>query len=124
MQEKEPVMLVWFELKIPSLGITVQHHSASLVMPNRYPRDRIFKLNLTTIKDSYNLILVYTAWQGLFNVKDSSGQYWYLFFDISGLQCVIKSCYSSLVGTPGIQEIHCDTHVYTDYLNNREKIIM
>ena len=53
-QEKESVMVVRFELKIPSLGITVRHHSANLVMPKSYPRDRIFNPNLTTIKDSYN----------------------------------------------------------------------
>ena len=55
MQEKESVMVVRFELKIPSLGITGRHHSASLKMPNSYPRDGIFNPNLTTINDSYNL---------------------------------------------------------------------
>ena len=50
-------MVVRCELKIPSLGITVRHHSASLVMPNSYPRDGIFNPHLTTIKDSYNLYL-------------------------------------------------------------------
>ena len=55
MQEKESKMVVRCELKIPSLGITVGHHSASLVMPNSYPCDRIFNLHLTTIKDSYAL---------------------------------------------------------------------
>ena len=29
--------------------VTVRHHSASLVMPNSYPRDRIFNQHLTTI---------------------------------------------------------------------------
>ena len=53
MQEKESVMVVRFELEIPSLEITVQHHSESLVMPNSYPRDGIFNPILTTIKDSY-----------------------------------------------------------------------
>ena len=42
MQQIESVMVVRCELKIPSLGITVRHHSASLVMPNSYPRDGIF----------------------------------------------------------------------------------
>ena len=46
-------MVVRFELKIPSLGITVRHHSTSLMMPNSYPRDGIFSPNLTTIKESY-----------------------------------------------------------------------
>ena len=35
--------------------VTVRHHSASLVMPNSYPRDRIFDQHLTTITDSYKL---------------------------------------------------------------------
>ena len=35
--------------------VTVRHHSASLVMPNSYPRDRIINQHLTTIKDSYLL---------------------------------------------------------------------
>ena len=39
MQEKESVMVVQFKLKIPSLGITVRHHSASLVMPKSYTHD-------------------------------------------------------------------------------------
>ena len=54
MQEKESIMAVWCELKIPSLGITVRHHSASLVLPN--PRDEIFNSHLTIIKDSYMVI--------------------------------------------------------------------
>ena len=49
MQEKDSIMAVRCELKIPSLGITVRHHSASLVMPNIYPRD---DSTPTTIKDS------------------------------------------------------------------------
>ena len=55
MQEKESVMVVRCELKIPSLGITGRHHWASLVMPNSYPRDGIFNPHLTTTKDSYIL---------------------------------------------------------------------
>ena len=58
MQEKESVMVVWCELKILSLRITVWHHSASLVMSNSYSHDRIFNPHLTTIKDPYNLLLV------------------------------------------------------------------
>ena len=53
MQEKESIMVVRCELKIPSIGITVRHHSASLVMPNNYPRDGIFNPLFTNIKDSY-----------------------------------------------------------------------
>ena len=50
-------MFVQCELKIPSLGITVQHHVTSLVMPNSYSCDGIFNPNLTTIKDFYILWL-------------------------------------------------------------------
>ena len=69
MQEKESIMVVWCELKIPSPGITVWHHPASLVMPNSYPRDGIFNLHLTTIKDSYNLIhgRIGEIWQNNFS---------------------------------------------------------
>ena len=35
--------------------VTVRHHSASLMMPNNYPRDGIINQLLTTIKDSYSL---------------------------------------------------------------------
>ena len=55
MQEKESIMVVRCELKLPSLRITVRHHSASLVMPNSYPHDRIFNQDLTIIKISYTL---------------------------------------------------------------------
>ena len=50
MLEKETIMVVRCELKIPSLGITVRHHSARLMMPNSYPRDRIFNPHRTAIK--------------------------------------------------------------------------
>ena len=53
MQEKESVIVIWCELKILSLRITVQHHLASLMMQNSYFHDGIFKTNLTTSKDSY-----------------------------------------------------------------------
>ena len=32
MQEKESIMVVWCTLKIPSFGLTVPHHLASLMM--------------------------------------------------------------------------------------------
>ena len=54
-QEKESIIVLRCELKIPSLGITVRHQSASLVMPNSYPRDGIFSQHLTIIKDPYSL---------------------------------------------------------------------
>ena len=50
MQEKEPIMVVLCKLKVPSLRITVRHHSASLTMLNSYSRDRIFNPQLTAIK--------------------------------------------------------------------------
>ena len=56
MQEKESIIVARCELKILSLRITVRH-SASLVMPNSYPRDGIFNSHLSTIKDSYSLCL-------------------------------------------------------------------
>ena len=40
MQEKEFIMDVLCELKIPSLGMTDRHHPASLAIPNSYPRVR------------------------------------------------------------------------------------
>ena len=55
MEEKESIMVVRCELKIPSLRITVRHHLASLKIPNSYPGDGIFNPHLTTIKGSYNL---------------------------------------------------------------------
>ena len=56
MQEKEPIMVVWCKLKVPSLRITVRHHSASLAMLNSYRRDGIFNPRLTAIKNSYNKV--------------------------------------------------------------------
>ena len=47
MQEKD-------KLKIPSLGITVRHHSASLVMLNSNPRVGSFNPHLTAIKGERN----------------------------------------------------------------------
>ena len=54
MQEKESIMAVWCKLKVPSLRITVRHHSTSLAMLNSYRRDRIFNPKLTAIKNSYD----------------------------------------------------------------------
>ena len=50
MQEKESIIDSWCRLKVPSLKITVRHHSASLTMLNSNRRDRIFNLQLTAIK--------------------------------------------------------------------------
>ena len=55
MQEKEVIMGVPGREKNPSLGITVWHHSASLVMPNSDPRNGIFHLPLTPMIDPYIL---------------------------------------------------------------------
>ena len=46
---------VQIENSIPR--VTVLHHSASLVMTNSFLRDGIFIQHLTTIKDSYILLL-------------------------------------------------------------------
>ena len=53
MQEKESIMVVRCRLKILSLGITVRHHSAKLMVHNSDPWDRFFYLYLTTMIDSY-----------------------------------------------------------------------
>ena len=53
MQENKSVMVVPCKLKILSLRLTALHHSASLVMPNSYPNDRIFNSHLTANKGSY-----------------------------------------------------------------------
>ena len=42
-QEKETIILVRGGYKNQSLGITICHHLASLVMPNRDPRDEFFQ---------------------------------------------------------------------------------
>ena len=60
MQEKESTMVVWCELKISSLRITVRHHLANLMLPTSYPLDGIFNPHLPTIKDSYNG--TWTSW--------------------------------------------------------------
>ena len=54
MQEKKSLIVVRCGLKLLSLGISVLHLLASLMMPNSYPRDGIFNPHLTTVKDSYN----------------------------------------------------------------------
>ena len=48
-------MGVWCWIENPSLGITVRHHSASLVMPISDPRDRSFYPHHTPMKDTYSL---------------------------------------------------------------------
>ena len=50
MQEKLPIMVVWCKFKVPSLRITVRHHSASLAMLNSYRRDRVFKRSSQSLK--------------------------------------------------------------------------
>ena len=57
MQEKESNMSVRCGCKIPSLEITVLHHSAK---PNSDPRDGIFYPHLTPMQDSYNIIFTET----------------------------------------------------------------
>ena len=53
-KEKKKRIHNGFWWKVPSLRITVRHHSASLAMLNSYRRDRIFNPQLTAIKNSYN----------------------------------------------------------------------
>ena len=55
-----------------SLGITVRHHSASLVMPISDPRDRFFYPHHTHMKDTYNL--------GLHNLSSSHDIAWEIHF--------------------------------------------
>ena len=43
----------------PSLGISVCHHSASLVMPKGDPPDGLFYPTLTLMMDSYNVASIY-----------------------------------------------------------------
>ena len=51
--------------------VTVRHRSASLVMPNSYPRDGIFNQHLTTIKDSY-IFAYQTRFSAIFTSADNS----------------------------------------------------
>ena len=54
MQEKDSIMAVWCELKIPSLGITVRHHSASLMTPTVTP---VMEFSIGTSQPLKSLIL-------------------------------------------------------------------
>ena len=71
-------MILWCELKIPSLRKTVGLHSARL-LPSKpcdaesYPHNRIFNPHFTTIKDSYIL-----AHQTRFSVIFTSNDKYYL----------------------------------------------
>ena len=56
MQEKESIMGVRCGQKNLSLGITVCHHLASLVMPDSDLKDGFFYPHLTPMKDSYNIM--------------------------------------------------------------------
>ena len=90
-----------------SCRITVQHHSAWLVMPNSYSCDEVFNLHLTTIIDSYILswgitIQHHSAWlvmpdryscDEVFNlllttIKD----YYTVFSEYSILNAIIMLC--------------------------------
>ena len=61
MQEKESIKDVRGRQTNPSLGITVWHQSASLVMPDSNPRDAFFYLSLKPMIDSYNTFLFDSA---------------------------------------------------------------
>ena len=54
MKEKVSVMGAWCGQKNSSLGITVRHRGASLVMPISDPRDRFFYPDQTTVIDTNN----------------------------------------------------------------------
>ena len=54
-QEKESIIRVRVGEKNLSLGITVCHHSASLVMPNGDPRDVFFYYTNTLMIYSFSL---------------------------------------------------------------------
>ena len=54
-QEKQSIIRMRQGYKNPSLGITVCHHSASLVMPNDDPRDNFFYPTHTLMMNSYIL---------------------------------------------------------------------
>ena len=56
MQEKVSIMGLWCGKKNLSLGITVRHHEASLVMPISDPCDRFYYPHHTPMKDTYFLI--------------------------------------------------------------------
>ena len=56
-QDKESIIRVRVGWKNPSLGMTVCHHSASLVLRNGDPLDGFFYPTLTLMIDSYNLLL-------------------------------------------------------------------
>ena len=60
-QEKESIIHVRYKKNL-SLGITICHHSASLVMPNGDPRDVFLYPTLKLIIDSYD-----TVYKGLDN---------------------------------------------------------
>ena len=52
MQEKESLMVVWWEFKILSVGITVRHHVASLMMPiKQLPSWTEFSVHTKTYKN-------------------------------------------------------------------------
>ena len=55
MQEKVSIIVVQYGQKFPSLGSPFGISQQSLVMPNRDPRDGIFRPYLTPMKDTYNM---------------------------------------------------------------------
>ena len=54
-----------------SLGITVCHHSTSLVMPNDDPQDGFLYATLTLMIDSYNI-----TGKGSYNIPKNQGPSW------------------------------------------------
>ena len=80
---------VWIENL--SLGITVQHHEASLVTPISDPSDRFFYPHHTPMKDIYYLILEYFV---LGSTETRYQVYWY------GNACHIFSCWLKEINIP------------------------
>ena len=68
MQVKECIIGVRGRKKYPSLGITVWHNSASLVIPDSDPRDGFFYLPLIPTIDSYILIVCSSSLRILFSL--------------------------------------------------------
>ena len=76
MQEKESIMVVRNELKIPSLGMTVPHHLASLVMPNSYPCDKIFQY--ANVSWPFKILIIHISYVTMYHCgfEPGSGHIW------------------------------------------------
>ena len=93
MQEKVSIMGVWCGQKNLSLGITVRHHSASLVMPISDPRDRFFYPHHTHMIDTYII-------PPLPDIANLSTKYFILSM-VNSDESGVKVLYHSLSALPG-----------------------